>query len=154
MRGPSNEGGPTRVGARVGAGAVISDHIVIHRLNEGQRCVCAAVETHSDGEQFVAMDDGIHHHVRGEWHRIADFFAMVDPSSFDTLMPTVRVVTKRRGGWRAFKVQKADFHSACWVARCLGEEAALSVANSVALATAITLFGFVRGECRGCRHEV
>lgn len=148
-----NRRGPARVGARIGAGAVISNQIVIHRLDEGQRCVCAAIETRPGGEQFVAMEDGTHHHAGFEWQRIADFFAMLDPSSFDTLLPTVRVITKRRGSWHAFEVQKAEFHSMCWVARCLGTEAAASVANGCALVTAIILFGFVRGECRGCRHE-
>ncbi len=147
------ENGPARVGAQVGAGLLHCSNIVVNKLQSDHSCSCAAIEVQPTGQQFAAFDDGLLHHNGVEWRRIADFFAMLDPSSFDTSLPTVRVAVNRRGIWRYFEVQKAEFHSLCWLTRCLGAEAAASVTDSEALATAIILFGFVRGECKGCRHE-
>lgn len=143
--------GPARVGGQVGAEAGFNNPVVVYRLDEGQRCLCGCIEVQPTGEQFIAMEDGIHHHAGVEWHRIADFFAMIDLGSFDTPLPAVRVAAKRRGEWSYVEVLKTEFHSMRWVARCLGAEAAASVTNQSALAKAIILFGFVRGECRGCR---
>lgn len=147
------EDGSSFVGSQEWVKAVFPSPIVVHRLDEGQRCLCGCIEVHPTGEQFVALQDGIQHHSGVEWQQITDFSAILDPGSLDTPLPTVRIAVKRRGAWHYFEVLKTEFHSMRWVARCLGAEAAASVTNGSALAKAIILFGFVRGECKGCRRE-
>lgn len=148
-----NEEGPARAPTRDGAADFISSPIVVHRLNEGQPCLCAAIGISPSGEQFVLMDDGTYYHDGQEWRRIADFVAVARFTSLDPPAILVHLAVHRAGKWRPTVVPLDEFHELTWVARCLGADAAASIIDPEALLKAITYISFARSACAGCKHE-